>query len=221
MNTTKIEKILLTKLISKELDIDENEILGMYIYGSRLYGSDTENSDLDYVVVVNQKTTSPKMWGNSYIQIETEDLDLHIMTSGEYIKKLENHDIMTLECYFQEDPILKYNVDFTLNLKMLRKSISSVTNNSWVKAKKKITLEDEDSQIGLKSYYHTFRILNFGTQIGKFGRIINYSYYGALTPIRDKDIEKIRNPEWEYWNDKLKLKYNAAKTEFKKVAPKD
>jgi len=222
MKTNKIEKILITEMLQGlyTVSVPSDEILGIYVYGSRLYGNDTENSDLDYVIVLNQKTTSPKMWGNSYIQIETEDLDLHIMTDGEYKKRLENHDIMALECYFQEDPILKYEVNFELNLPMLRKSISSVTSNSWVKAKKKITLDEEDSKIGLKSYYHVFRILDFGIQIAKYGKIEDFSFSGALSPVRDKDIENIRNPEWEYWDKKLKPLYNAKKTEFKKYAPK-
>ena len=219
MRSNKIEKILITEMLQGlyTIPILPDEILGIYIYGSRLYGNDTENSDLDYVIVVSDEVS---LFPNDYGQWESEDLDLHFWTESGYKIALENHDIMALECYFQEDPIMKYEVNFKLNLQMLRKSISSVTSNSWVKAKKKITLKDEDSKVGLKSYYHVFRILDFGTQIAKYGKILNYSYYGAMSPVRDKNIENIRNPKWEYWDKKLKPLYNARKTEFKKYAPK-
>lgn len=210
-----IEEILLTEIVTKELQNKREEILGIYVWGSRLYGMDNENSDLYYCIVVSQG-----MLSSSYIQIETKKLDLHIMTTNEYERRLREHDMMVLECYFQDSPIKKYEVEFELDLQILRKSISSVTNNSWVKAKKKIILEDEDSSAGLKSYYHCFRILNFGTQIAKHGKIINYSYGGAMSPVRDKDVNNIKFPKWEYWNEKLKPHYNKAKTEFKKVSPK-
>ena len=87
-----------------------------------------------------------------------------------------------------------------------------------MKAKKKISIEEEDSKIGMKSLYHSFRILAFGIQIAKYGIIKNY-----ITPpyIRDTDIENIRNPKWEYWNEKLKPKHNSMMTEFRKLAPKE
>ena len=147
MKTSKIEEILLRNILSER--VDDKNIIGIYNYGSCLYGTSNENSDLDYCIVLEDK--SGIFYNEKYIQIETEDLDLHIMSKSFYEMLLVRHDIMALEMYYQEDPILKCEVDFELDLQVLRKSISSIVNNSWVKAKKKMTLEDEDSYIGLKS----------------------------------------------------------------------
>jgi len=122
--------------------------------------------------------------------------------------------------YYQKEPIMKCDIDFELNLQTLRKSISSITSNSWVKAKKKIELPNEDSKIGLKSLYHVFRTLDFGIQIAKYGKIEDYNFIGGLNPVRDNDIDNILNPKWDYWNEKLKKKYNAKMSEFRILAPK-
>jgi len=205
-----LKLLLIESLLSVNYDIPSNKIVGVYSFGSSTYGTQTENSDSDFVIIVDME--------QDYIQHESKTVDMHIMSIDYFKKKLNDHDIMALEAYFNPNPIKKFETDFELNLVKLRHQISSVVSNSWVKAKKKVSLENEDSWVGWKSLFHSLRILEFGNQIAKNGKITDYT---CMVPLwveiisfvqQDKDIKEIM--------DFYKPKYNANRTEFRKLAPK-
>lgn len=220
LSTNRVEEILIEHLLFSmfTVPLEPQYILGIYIYGSRSYDRTHPGSDLDYAVVLSNDAPMWKEGMAEYIQFESDDLDMHIMSEYHYKHLLDVHDMMALEMFYALDPIKKYKVDFTLDLAKLRRSVSSLANNSWVKGKKKITLEEEDSKIGMKSLYHSFRIVDFGIQLAKDGNISHWDY---RSPVSDKDIENIINPKWDYWNDKLKPTHNKRMTEFRKLAPKE
>ena len=103
-----------------------------------------------------------------------------------------------------------------MNLPQLRHAISSKSSNSWVKAKKKFIVEEDfNPYIGKKSAFHSLRILNFGTQIAKYQRILNYSSANNYFD----DIMNLNS--WDDINHQFKSVYNSLSTEFKLVAPKE
>ena len=211
-----IDKIFIENILEfKAPKIKKEDILSIYRYGSFLYGTANENSDLDFIIVL--KDDSAIFEESEYIQIESETLDLHILSKSYYIKILEEHNIMALEMYFQEDPIMKCKVDFKIDLPTLRRSISSIVSNSWVKAKKKMQLIDEDSYIGLKSLFHSFRILDFAISIAKYNRI---NYRTERLFWEDLLIEWETNKTWDFYFTKYKKVHNSLNTEFRKLAPK-
>ena len=220
MKPYKVERILVEHtLVGMFTDpLDPKYILGIYVYGSRVYGHTHPDSDLDYAIVISNEAAIWKDGMKQYVQFESHDLDMHIMSENYYKQLLKEHDIMALEMFYAIEPIKKYEAEFTLNLAQLRKSVSSIANNSWVKAKKKINLEDEDSKIGLKSLYHSFRIIDFGIQLARDGKIWRFDYRG---PVHDSDRENIINPSWEYWNTKLKPEHNKRMSDFRILAPKE
>lgn len=189
----------------------KSNIVGMYQYGSRLYGTNDEDSDWDFVVVVDELDVP-------YAQYETEDFDIHLLSAKHYKNLLLEHDIMALECFYQKDPIMRFEVEFHISLPLLRKSISSVVNNSWVKAKKKMELPEEDSYIGLKSLLHSFRILDFGIQIAVMNNI-HYSSANGLW-IEMKDFW-VGTHDWDFYYGEYKQQHNELMTQFRKVAPKE
>ena len=220
MYSERVEEILITKLIIEATGVDKSDILGIYVYGSRLFETYNENSDLDYCIVLKQEGTA-YMWGSSYKQIETPELDLHIMTDAEYQKKLDECDDMALSMYFQENPIMKCKVEFNLDLPTLRKSFSSKAANSFVKFKKKlIVTEDYDVRAAIKSLFHSIRILDFGRSIAH----PEYEAYSQCS--QGENIEWIEqvfeeaDNNWEEIHKVFKPIYNKYATEFKKVAPK-
>ncbi len=73
----------------------------------------------------------------------------------------------------------------------------------------------KDREIGLKSLFHAFRIIDFGYQIATQGKIISYSSVNYLW-----DELKDFTGTWEQLNEKYKAQFNKAHSEFRKVAPK-
>ena len=209
----RLEEIFIRETVSTYFACSPNKILGIYLYGSRLYGTDSEDSDWDFVVVVDG------LVGDEYYkQHETEEFDIHLMTLKHYNKLLLEHNIMALECYYQQHPIMKCQVEFQMSLPLLRKSISSVVNNSWVKARKKMEIKDECSYIGLKSLFHSFRILDFGIQIALMNTIHYQSANGLWIELKEQFKE---DKSWESYYKNHKAQHNELMTQFRKAAPKE
>jgi predicted nucleotidyltransferase len=185
-------------------NVDE-KILKVYNYGSRVYGCHTEKSDYDKIIIVESDND------NLYYSVNMTNLNITVYSEALFIKKIQEHRIDALECIFQDknDPYLKY---FELDKEKLRRAISAVSSNSFVKCKKK--LAQGDVYIGKKSLFHSLRILGFGIQIALTGKIVNYSYYNKyLTEIMSM------GDDWEELKAKYQPIYNKAKSNFKLYAP--
>lgn len=195
----------------------------IYQFGSRVYGTYSEKSDFDFIVVLKKGT--PKT--DSLINMEENHYQIY--SYDEFLYKIKNHDIMALECIFSSTTHRKkkhaeeFYQHFELNLNSLRESISTISNNSWVKCKKKLTVSgDYDKQAALKSCFHSIRILDFGIQIARHGSIYdyhskNYVWVELLKLSEQYDADIL----WEKINAKFKNVFNSVSSEFKKLAPKD
>src|SRR5690606_16367271 len=105
-----------------------------------------------------------------------------------------------------------------LNLTQLRRSISAVASNSFVKCKKKLIKgPDYNPYIAKKSLFHSLRILDFGIQIATHGKIMDFSSCNHLY----RDIMSIESDDWEIFKEKYTPLANSLKSKFKKVAPLD
>lgn len=192
-----------TKHYETRTEIDE-PILKVYSYGSTVYGCTTSKSDSDFIVVVESKDN------DLYYSVNEENANYTVYSEQRFIQRIREHHISAMECIFQStnDPYVKY---FKLNTELLRREISSVASNSFVKCKKKLAIGED--YIGRKSMFHSLRILMFGIQIAKFGRIVDYAEANYLLP-------KIMGFEdWREINLFLKPKFNNLKSEFKLLAP--
>jgi len=183
----------------------------LFPYGSRVYGTESEKSDYDYLAVVLEK--------NNKIQTGEEyrhgDTNIHIFTRNDWQHQLNEHKIHALESYFLPDKICRNNFRLILDVKKLRSELSEKASHSFVKAKKKIDKE-KDYYIGWKSLFHSLRILKFGHQIASLGEINDF---GAANQYW---FDILNNPryEWDYFEKKYKPVFNQLATEFRKVAPK-
>lgn len=198
----------LNYMIALRSGIQKEDILCVYPYGSRVYGNFNINSDCDYIVIVKNKTNE---------QFSDNLININYYTNEEHQNRLDNHEISALECFFLEKNLVYETCKFSfkLDLSKLRNSLSANSSNSWVKCKKKLTVEqDYDLSIGRKSMFHAFRIINFGIQIATTGRIINYSSCNTLY------YEIFAHNEWQDLFDTFKERYNKICTEFRIVAPK-
>lgn len=183
-------------------DIDE-PIIRAYPYGSVVYRCTTKNSDEDFIVVVDSNE-------DLYYSVKAEEGDVTVYSKTLFIKRIREHHISAMECIFQseDDPFVEY---FHVVPELLRREVSAISSNSYVKCKKK--LKDGEDYIGKKSMFHSLRILMFGIQIAKFGRITDYSEANYLLPII------MEMDTWDEINTYCKPIYNRLKSEFKKLAP--
>lgn len=216
-------KVTLNYFNIPEKQIDIDKIINIYPYGSFVYDTNTDKSDIDYIAIYDQEipvsnTIVTTMGG--------QEMNITLFSPTEFFRKIENHDIDALECLFLREDYKYENIEyyFTLNKAKLRNSISAIASNSWVKCKKK--MQQGDDYIGKKSLFHSLRILDFGIQIAYNGKITKYEKAYSNTLLSYDEFKNLLSEIMKYDTlEELKEKYqpiyNSLKTEFKKLAPKD
>lgn len=201
----------LTKTIEEHNPFNVDKAISLYLYGSRVYGTHDEKSDYDYLMVSG-------VLQEPFIQFKHDDLNVTVFSLDEWVKRLQEHEISALEClYLPKEMILKNNADFnvTIDSQVLRRAVSAKASNSFVKAKKKFTVEN-DIYVGKKSLFHALRIPMFGEQLAKHGRIVDYTVANHYW----NQIKGCGIDDWSYFQKKYKPVFNNIMSEFRKVAPK-
>ena len=194
--------------IIKHSGLHPKRVHNIYVFGSRVYSTHSDNSDWDIIMVANNSVEAIELKGEKY--------NIHIYTPDKFKEDLEWHRINNLECIFAPDwAKIQENItyDLDIDLSKLRHAISHISSNSWVKAKKKIELGEY--YIGIKSLFHSLRIPMFGTQIASTGNIYDFEVANTIW-------EKLTSKEWTW--DELDSEFrelrNSILTDFRKVAEK-
>lgn len=190
-------------------------VLNIYIYGSQVYGTATDASDIDFLVVVED--------GASYLRFEdgyvdlVEDHDFHFMSRSDWDEESRLQTVKFMECYYLDETFKikqSYPIKIEVDLVAIRRSFSSVSSNSYVKCRKKLeVVEDYNYYVGVKSLFHSLRILDFGIQVAT-GQGINYH---SFTPYYDDIVNSGRG--WDELKAQYKPIYNKLRSKFKQVAP--
>lgn len=192
-------------ILKSKLNILEDNICSLYLYGSKCYGTYTEESDYDINVITYNNIGNFEYSYNKY--------DLHILSKKHFEQLLLNNDIQALESILYNPKILEKHIfNFEINDHLFRKNVSSICSNSWVKAKKKIL--QNDILLGQKSLFHSIRIPIYAKQIKETNNIYDWQaankYWDNIKEIEDWDILKSK-----YKNIK-----NKCMTDFRKLCPK-
>lgn len=204
----KINRNLIESLL-----IDSN-VLNMYIFGSQVYGTANDESDVDIIVVAKD-------------HFDSKDINVHVYTVETFQMLIDRHDIQALECLLSHDIYKLIELhDFVLPVidkAKLRVAISTIASNSWVKGKKKLTVAgDYDLKLAIKSIFHSIRILEYGYQIATASKIYDFERVNWVLDDLYKLSETYqREALWQKIDDKYRAMYNTKSTLFKKVAPKD
>lgn len=173
-------------------------------FGSVVYGTVNRNSDEDYYTI-------DMKGGDMYEHVQSDGVDEHILGATKFKEMLDNHHIAAMEVYFYS-PQLKQRFTFELDKEKLRRSISKVVSNSWVKSKKKEI--DGEEYIGRKSMWHSIRILLYGIQIAKYGEIVDFEeanqYYDEIVNGTETVKELMNN---------YKPFINSKQSEFRVLCP--
>jgi predicted nucleotidyltransferase len=190
--------------------LHKSRIFNVIIFGSRVYGTHSDNSDWDIVIVAKNSVEA--------IEIKSDLYNIHIYTPDKFQQDLDWHMPKNLECIFAPDwaklkEDIKYNL--TLNIPKIRHATSHVSSNSWVKCKKKLQIANEYN-IGVKSLFHAIRIPMFSTQIVNFGEIRDFQ---CANWVWDKIKEKEWN--WEDLDKEFREVHNSTLSDFRKVTTKE
>lgn len=187
--------------------LNDAKVLCIYLHGSRVYGCNNSDSDYDFIVVTEDKYKSDAVSG--------EGFDLSIFSRKEWEKEAEENSVDFMECMFLPDDIKlleEYVPEYKINPKILRSSFSSKSSNSFVKCKKKLTVEkDFAPYTGKKSLFHSFRILHYGIQILKDKKITDYQAANDIY----HEIMSIDSNEWQVFKDRYQQRYNNLKSQFR------
>src|SRR5262249_2852393 len=140
------------------LDLDSFNVLNIYQFGSRVYNCFDENSDWDFVIVVDanyvfensRKATITCHDSNNHKnhkgQTKTHQIEACVYNIYAFQLCLQEHYIFAILCLFLPSKFVWRNkepIQFQLNLSKLRSSLSREAHRTWVKAKKKFTIENK------------------------------------------------------------------------------
>lgn len=169
-----------------------------FLTGSQLYGLTNSLSDYDYLVISNSPSTYP----------HSEHKEVEIWSLDTFKIKLEAHDLKALEVYFSNTKFINevYGVYFTINKSSLRRSVSKVVSNAHVKSKKKI--RDGEVYIGVKSYWHTIRILTMYLDYARNSTFNPSGFSAELKPIYDDIMSYAEDPDVNTIFSRLVEKYD-------------
>lgn len=211
------DKDYLLSRVKQLINLDEKLIFNIYWYGSHIYGTNNDNSDYDFMVVIDDRLEA---FNDRELKTYDNLINVHLETYSKFQEHLNDMKFKELEIYFlPEEYVLqsKKSFKYKLDLSKLRKEISSKSNNSWAKAHKKLELNYEDDYIGLKSLFHSLRILDFGEQIAT-NNCIDFS---SVSHLYFDIINHYNNGyRWQELKDLFQPIYNSMATKFKFVAPK-
>lgn len=134
---------------------------------------------------------------------------------------------MALETYYQLHDSDKELFEFSLDLDKLRRKISAVCSNSWSKARKKLDIPEEDDYLGLKSLFHSIRILSYGIDIARDGKIdfrnilIDGENISCSNLWEQLQYEYEKGWRWKEFKAKYTPLQNNNATLFRLLAPKE
>ena len=170
-----------------------SKLRNIYVYGSRVYGTYTLNSDIDIIVIACSMYLNQEFHEGIY--------NIHVTTPDAFKEQLDNHDIHCLECIYAPHEAqlmtqIDYLKDFKLDISQLKKMLISQSTWAWQKAQRRI--EKGDIIGGGKSLFHSLRIINFGLQIIHNGKIANFTKANHIW----QDVKAFKGLEWAPYQDR-------------------
>lgn len=222
------EKTLMNINLTDLIDTDElfkelmEHVITMFYYGSRVYGTMTDKSDVDIVAIVDDEIDLSG-YVNGIAEFKMDANDYQFINESTFINMVTEHHIVALEMFWlPSDLIIKgdvkrYEPYFKLDKWKLRQVVSSIASNAFAKAHKKMTVEkDYDLYRGQKSLFHSIRVMVFGIQIAKFGKIVDYQEANQYWTM----IYAMKDSPWEVYKETFKPIINQIRSELVVLCPK-
>lgn len=156
-----------TEEICTALSIDIKDVMNIYPYGSQVYGTATEQSDHDYVIVYKRSILPSGAFKDNAISSEDRMIQGTCYSKGGFLDAINNYQISALECIFLPDElVVKSMVKFKLNKFSEKDFIKNIIRTSSASAYNGMQAnKDKNEEASKKQMYHAIRILKFGRQI--------------------------------------------------------
>lgn len=154
------------QIILKDFHLKDEDVINVYPFGSKIYGTDDYKSDWDFVVVVKDGVVDKDIRKSSHNQI-----NVNIFTETSFLAAVKRHRMSMLECIFlPSDKLLKNSktYSFKLDIKSLHQYIITKSLEDWGKARLKFDQQDVSY---IKSIFHSIRTLRFGIQLAENNNI--------------------------------------------------
>jgi hypothetical protein len=191
------------------------KVRNIYLFGSRVYLNCHEDSDYDIVVVAS--TLLAKQ------EIRHENLNIHIHTPDVFLDELREYQMQSLECVFAppfariQEKLILPDKNFSLKMEMLKYKGMNQSYTAFHKAKERII--DGEIYRGVKSLWHSIRILQFFKQIVLNGKITDFTSANPIWNMILEDLETHGDGGDDDW-DFYKAKYLPIKIELEKFLQK-
>eukprot|EP01012_Entosiphon_sulcatum_P058989 TRINITY_DN83247_c0_g1_i1.p1 TRINITY_DN83247_c0_g1~~TRINITY_DN83247_c0_g1_i1.p1 ORF type:complete len:619 (+),score=84.21 TRINITY_DN83247_c0_g1_i1:25-1881(+) len=215
-----------------------DETIAVYLFGSRVYGCHGPDSDFDFVAIVLDekfarvalaiRTASGIAEGGFDSGAEEAvvlsgtgetPFDVTVHSMRHFRQLLDQQDVRAFECVcLPPGPFVLHEMlhfEWRVELPVLRTSLSRWANNSWSKGHKKLSFEAHAELVGMKSLFHALRIMAFGLQLARDGRITDYS----VANIHWRAICAI-GPDWPRLKEALQPEFRKSQSEFRRFAPR-
>lgn len=176
------------KSILESLNITE-EVLAIYPYGSRVYGTATETSDYDYIIVTKGAFLKSGAFKQNAISSADRKIQGVLYSRSGFIDAINNYEMGAIECLFI-DPSLPIIAKWPFKIqkwddKELISKVIQKASASW-------HIASEQSKGGWKDrakkgVFHALRILMFGIQLKENRKIVDFTVANDLK----KEIDKL------------------------------
>lgn len=168
------------KIIS-ELEIKE-EIIAIYPYGSRVYGTASEYSDHDYVLVAKNSILDSGSFKNNAVSNKDYTIQGTLYSRGGFTDAINNYEMPAMECLSltPEQIVLK-----KWPFKIQRWNTNEMVKKVIEKASASRHIADQQAKGGYedrakRGMYHALRILMFGNQLKEHQKIVDFTESNEL-----------------------------------------
>ena len=152
------------------------DVLAIFPYGSQVYGTAGPESDHDYIIVMKSAMLDNGAFRNNAISNDDRTIQGVVYSRGGFIDAINNYEIGALECLSLPDnmvihkkwPFKSYNWNEKAMVKAIISKASSSRHNADQQSK------NGNKVIGKRGMYHALRILNFGVQLKRAKKIVNF-----------------------------------------------
>jgi len=165
----------MAKHILEELGV-EGDVLAIFPYGSHVYGTATEKSDRDYIIVMKGAMLDNGAFRNNAISNADWSIQGVVYSRGGFLDAINNYEIAALECLSLDKSqiVLKkwpFKVTNWNNKRLVKAIIRKASDSRHYSC---MASKNGDKERAIKSMYHALRILHFGLQLKEHQKIVDF-----------------------------------------------